>query len=57
VAIAEFDKILLPSFDPQAISPYLGTFTNDELGNICHSLEAGRLMLVTGGLSSELRLH
>jgi CubicO group peptidase (beta-lactamase class C family) len=53
--VADFAKILLPIIDAQAISPYLGTFTNDELGDINLSMDDGRLMMVTGGLTSELR--
>ena len=53
--IANFAKSLLPDVDMQAISPYLGQFTNEKLGEINIYMENGRLMMMTGGLTSELR--
>lgn len=54
-AVADFAEIIKPNFDTQAISPYLGSFINDQLGRIDLNLKDGKLMLVTGGLTSELR--
>ena len=54
-AIADFAELLLPKFDEQVVPPYLGTFTNSELGDITLNLEDGRLVMITGGLTSELR--
>jgi CubicO group peptidase (beta-lactamase class C family) len=53
--IADFSETLLPSFDKQAVISYLGSFTNDKLGDISLSLEGDKLIIVTGGLTSELR--
>lgn len=53
--IADFAEMLMPNVDPQTVSPYLGDFTNDSLGDISLSLQDGKLMLATGGLKSELR--
>lgn len=54
-AINEFAGSLLPDIDAQDVSPYLGTFANEKLGEIDVSMDQGRLMLRTGGLTSELR--
>jgi hypothetical protein len=53
--IDDFAENLLTDVDAQAISPYLATFSNNELGEISLSLDNGILMLTTGGLTSEIR--
>ncbi len=53
--IANFAGVLRPNVDLQAVTPYLGTFTNDKLGEISLNLENDKLMLTTGGLTSEIR--
>jgi CubicO group peptidase (beta-lactamase class C family) len=53
--IANFAKSLLPGIDVQVISPYLGNFTNEKLGEINLHMEDSRLILSTSGLASELR--
>lgn len=53
--IADFAAMLLTNVDPQAVSPYLGNFTNDSLGDISLNLQDGKFILATGGLTSELR--
>ena len=53
--ITNFAKSLLPNVDAQEVSPYLGKFTNEKLGEINFYMEADRLIMATGGLTSELR--
>ncbi len=53
--IAAFNEMFLPELDLEALTPYLGTYHNPELGEITFSMQAGRLMLFTAGLTSELR--
>jgi len=54
-AILDFADKLQPGFDEQAIASYLGTFSNPEIGEITIRNENGKLILSSGGLTSELR--
>ena len=44
------------NIDPDAVTPYLGRYTNDALGEIIIELEDGNLIMDVGEFRSELRL-
>ncbi|MBC8098680.1 MAG: beta-lactamase family protein, partial [Armatimonadetes bacterium] len=54
-ALAEIQAQLQPSLDKEVITPYLGTFSNDLLGDITLSLDGERLIMDAGEFTSELR--
>jgi CubicO group peptidase (beta-lactamase class C family) len=55
MAILDFAGRLQPGFDEEAMTPYLGRFSNPEIGDITISNEEGKLSLSGRGLTSELR--
>jgi CubicO group peptidase (beta-lactamase class C family) len=54
-AVEEAEDQLQDEIDVEAVTPYLGTYTSDTLGEITLSLEDGKLMLDAGEFTSELR--
>lgn len=50
----DFAGELKPGFNEQAISPFLGTFSNQEIGEINIQVKEGKLRLYSDGLSMEL---
>ncbi|MCA9872010.1 MAG: beta-lactamase family protein [Anaerolineales bacterium] len=53
--IARYAALLKPEIAATAVAPYLGNFHNDMLGTISLQEQDGALVLVTGGLTSEVR--
>jgi CubicO group peptidase (beta-lactamase class C family) len=46
---------LLPGADPEAVAPYLGTFSNPALGDMTLSMTGDHLMMDAGEFATELR--
>jgi CubicO group peptidase (beta-lactamase class C family) len=53
--IAELRETTLEQVDAGAVEPYLGSYTNEALGEITLVLENGRFMMDAGEFESELR--
>jgi CubicO group peptidase (beta-lactamase class C family) len=53
-SVMDFATILLPKYNPQSVTPYLGEYQNVLLGKIQLKDEAGKLMLHTEAFSSAL---
>ncbi len=55
--VAKLEGQLQDGYDAEAVAPYLGTFSNDILGDITITEQAGKLMLDAGEFTSELRVR
>jgi hypothetical protein len=55
--VVTFASKLEPVVDEQTFEPYLGRFFNPELGEMTIRIESGRLIVQTGGFTSELRRY
>jgi hypothetical protein len=53
--VLDFSAKLQSNNDENVLSPYLGTYSNPEIGEITLLMEAGKLRLHSNGLDSELR--
>jgi CubicO group peptidase (beta-lactamase class C family) len=56
-SVEKLNEQIQESYDEEAVAPYLGTFSNDILGDITISEEEGKLILDVGEFISELRAY
>lgn len=54
-AVAELQERILENVDPEVVTPYLGRYTNEALGELSLTLEEGRLIADAGEFRTELR--